>query len=179
MDDRCTGSAIADVIRRQTMSRRFTIRTLLVVTFLVAVFLALPFRKARMQMQGREWVASQRGHITFRHELDRSTNRYSIPFVPNWMVVLCGVDMFNPVVGVALYCETVEEFESISNLTSLESLGIIIDMADNIDFSPLQTLPRLKEIHFTEWSGITREQLNEVRELLPNVEIYSESYPDG
>lgn len=158
------------------MLRRFTILSLLLVTTLVALFLAGPVRRARQQLQGREWVASQRGHVTFQYELNRATGQYSIPFVPGFLVDLLGVDMFNPVRGVALDCATIEDFEPISNLTSLESLGIIIDMQDDIDFAPLTALPRLREIHFTEWSGITREQLTELRKSLPDVKIHSETH---
>jgi hypothetical protein len=161
------------------MQRRFTIRTLAIVTFLVALSLALPFRKARMQREGREWVVTQRGHISFQYDANRPTGRYAIPCVPDFLVDWLGVDMFNSVRGVCLDCETIEDFGPLSKLTRLESLGINIEMVDDIDFSPLMALPRLKEIHFTQWSGLTREQFTELSKLMPHVKIYSETHSNG
>ena len=108
------------------MPKRFTIRTLIFATFLVALFFALPFRKARMQMEGREWVAAQRGHISFQYAVNRPTGRYPIPFVPDFLVDWFGVDMFNPVRGVCLDCDTIKDFGPVSKLSGLESIGINI-----------------------------------------------------
>jgi hypothetical protein len=166
-------------MRLPTMPKRFTIRTLIFATFLVALFFALPFRKARMQMEGREWVAAQRGHISFQYAVNRPTGRYSIPFVPDFLVDWFGVDMFNPVRGVCLDCDTIKDFGPVSKLSGLESIGINIDMADDIDFSPLKTLPRLKEIHFTQLSGLTQEQFTELCKFLPDVKVYSETHSNG
>ena len=166
-------------IQIPAMPRRFTIRTLVVVTFMVALLLALPFRNARMQREGREWVETQRGHISFRYDVNGPTGRHEIPFVPGFLVDWLGVDMFNPVRGVCLDCEPIEGFGQVSKLTGLESLGINIEMVGDIDFSPLKTLPRLKEIHFTQWSGLTREQFTELSKALPDVRIYSETHSSG
>lgn len=153
---------------------RYTIRSLMACTLLVALIIAIPVRNARNQARGREWVAKQRGHISFKYPLDRATGNYEIPHIPKFFVRLFGVDMFNPVTGVVLDCETVESFAPLTYLSSLESLGVVIDMDDEIDFSPLRGLPRLREIYFANWSGITVEQLRDAREKLPRVSITSD-----
>ena len=131
-----------------------------------------------MQMEGRKWVAAQRGHISFQYDMKRTTGCYEIPFVPDFLVGWFGVDMFNPVRGVCLDCETIDNFGSVCKLTRLESLGINIEMVDDIDFLPLKRMARLKEIHFTQWSGLTQEQYTELSQLLPDVQIYSETHSD-
>ena len=156
------------------MRRSFTIRSLLIATFLAALFFALPIRTAWNQKTGRQWVATQRGHIWFRHRIDPATGRYTIPYVPGLLVELLGVDVFNPVTGVTLDCETITTFQPISNLQTLECLDINIEMNEEIDFAPLKSLPRLKELHFSEWSCLTEEQLSELQSMLPRVTIYSE-----
>ena len=161
------------------MPRRFTIRALLFLTFLVALVLAGPLRSASLQREGREWVAAQRGHFSFQYGLDSANGRYSIPYVPDCFVAWFGVDLFNPVRGVCLDCDTVEDLGPVSKLVGLKALAINIDMADDIDFAPLRELPRLEELHFTKWSGLTRDQFNELSASLPNVEIYSEAHSDG
>lgn len=143
-------------------------------TLLAALFVAIPVRSALQQSRGREWVASQRGHVSFKYELDHATGECQIPYVPQIIVRTFGVDLFNPVTAVALDCEPVETFEPLTDLSTLESLGIIIEISDTIDFAPLKELPHLREIYFADWSWITPKQLNEVRELLPHVAITSD-----
>jgi hypothetical protein len=143
---------------------------MLAITFVFALVFALPIRKAIEQKRGRDWVASQRGHVHFGRKYDTSD--------PGLLVGLLGIDLFNPVCGVTLDCEELADLTPITQLSSLETLEINIYMASNIDLSPLGDLPRLQELHFTRWSGIDRERLDELREMLPNVKIHSEVHPD-
>lgn len=134
----------------------------------------MPVRRAYLQKQGREWVAKQRGHVAFKYTPDSSTGSFGIPHVPDSLVRVLGVDLFNTVQGVALDCETVTTFEPMTGLQSLESLAILIDMSEEIDFSPLMKIPNLREVYFSEWSGLTYDQLNEVQSILPHVKIESD-----
>lgn len=158
--------------------RRFSIRTLLIVTFLVALVVAMPHRQAAKQKRGRAWVAAQRGHVFFKHSIDTTTKQAAIPYVPNFVVSLIGVDYFNSVTGIHLDCEELHNFAALTDVQTLECLSINIELADSIDFSPLKELPNLKEIHFSKWSLLTAKQLAELQVLLPNVQIISEEHDE-
>ena len=160
------------------MPKHFSIRTLLIATFIVALFLALPIRRAVLQKKGREWVESQRGHISYQHPYDYKNKTHSVPYVPNAMISILGIDLFNPIQSVVLDCEELTSIAPLENLTTLEFLAINIYISSDLDFSPLKKLPRLKEIHFTQWAGISREQLKNLKAELPHVDVNSESHPD-
>lgn len=159
--------------------KSFSIRALLVLTLLVAIVLAFPVKKARKQKRGRQWVADQRGHVYFEYGLDHATGDYAIPVIPQSVVRLLGVDLFNPVRTVVFDCEELVELEPITDMPSLETVVINIEMADSIDLSPLKELPELKELHLSEWSRASAEQVAELRVWMPQVKIMSDTHGDG
>ncbi len=160
--------------------QRFSIRTLLIVTALVAVAVALPIRRAILQHYGREWVAAQRGHVGFKHNYEskhpalRKKADSSRAFM-RYLIAVFGVDLFDKVTSVVFDCDELVDLAPLRNLPWVETIMINIDMADEIDFSPLAEMPRLREIHFTKWSNLTEKKLIEVRDLLPHVEIHAET----
>ena len=157
--------------------KRYSIRTLLLVTLLTAVFMAGPLHRARLQREAREWVATQRGHSFFKYSYASDTQRIgtgSNVFVPGFVVRLLGVDTFNPVEAVVFDCDELTTLEPLVGMKSLRSIEVNIEMADDIDFPPLTELPRLRSIHFTKWSLLSESQLSEVRTLLPDVNIHSD-----
>ena len=56
--------------------KRFSLRTLLIATAVMAVLMALPIRRAIDQKRGREWVASQNGHVSFSYKYDALTDQW-------------------------------------------------------------------------------------------------------
>lgn len=160
--------------------RRFSIRSLLIATAVVAVFAAMPVRSAISQRHGREWIAAQRGHVIFEHNYGRESAWYeggSSLKVPSLAVDLLGMDLFNPVTAVIFDCEELTDIQPLTNIRSLRTIHINIEVADDLDFTPLADLPELRSIHFTEWSSVTSQQLDALRQLLPDAEIVSDTYP--
>ena len=162
------------------MVKRYSIRTLLVATLLMAVFVAQPLRRAERQRQAREWVASQRGHYAFDYGYAEDAAWYETQselMAPEFLIRMLGIDAFNPVTGVAFDCDELTTLKPLTGMTSLRTIGINIEMADDIDFSPLVDLPELQSVHFTEWSFVTESQLALIRSLLPNVDVASDVHP--
>lgn len=135
-----------------------------------------------MQRQAREWVATQRGHSLFRYGYRDETLSYETVSdlnVPDFLVRILGIDVFNPVDTVVFDCDEVTTFAPLTGMTSIQNIHVNIEMADDIDFTPLSELPRLKSLSFTEWSFLTDSQLSELRVLLPHVNIVSEAHADN
>ena len=64
-------------------------------------------------------------------------------------------------------------------MPTLHTIVINIEMAEDIDFSPMEELPSLEEVHFTEWSFVSNEQLAKLRRRMPHVAFLSETHGDG
>ena len=156
--------------------RRFTIRGMMLLTLLVAVFFALPFRQAQHQKQGREWVAEQRGHVSFKYDYYPDSGINELEWVPKSLLNLLGVDFFNPVHGVIFDCDTLCDLRPIVGLKSTKTVFVNIDLAEDIDFEPLKALPRLELLRFSRWSGISESQYQAVTRMLPNVEVISDCH---
>lgn len=161
--------------------KSYTTRTLLLATLLIAAFVGRPLHRAQMQRQAREWVSKQRGHSLFKYGYGRETQWYVTEgnlVVPDFLVRTIGIDAFNPVETVVFDCDELTTVEPLTGMVSLRNIQVNIEMADNIDFTPLTELPRLQSIYFTEWSFLTDSQLSELRVLLPHVNIVSETHLD-
>ena len=94
------------------------------------------------------------------------------------LVQLLGVDLFNSVTGVIFDCDPIVDFEPVTDLRALRSIFVNIEMAEDIDFSPLADLGELKEVHFSAHSLITRQQFKSLKTLLPHVNVTAEMYTD-
>lgn len=161
------------------MRLRFSIRMVLVVTGVIAICFAIPFRKAARQKRGREWVASQSGHVTFAHKFNRQRNAYqhAAEFeVPDWCIQVFGIDLFDSVDTVILDNMMVEDLTPITDLEDLRSLAIIIEIDDQLDFRPLQSLTSLEHLHL-DYTNISAERLAFVRELLRDVRVEATNHP--
>ena len=165
----------------KAMKRRFSIRTLLIATTIVAIVLGFPIQGAIRQRQGREWVAAQRGRVSFRHNYSQEYRGKVINTGSHLIglgIAIFGIDLFDTVTGVVFDCDTLVDLAPIRCMPSLRIIVINIDMAEEIDFSPLTKLSDLQEVHFTKWSNLTLQQLIEIESLLPNVNIISEAHPN-
>ncbi len=87
--------------------KRFSLRTLLLATAIIAVLIALPTRRAIEQKRGRDWVASQNGRVTMSvsKNYNQITGQWadsdSLP-APRWIVDALGIDFFDTVELVTL-----------------------------------------------------------------------------
>ena len=152
---------------------RYSLRTLLILTTLVAVISAMPIRQAYEQRKAREWVAGQGGHITFAHKYNATTQTYDHQAelkVPAFLVSLFGIDCFDSVIGVILDNQIVHDLQPLANLSDLQTLFINIEIDDALDFSPLAKLNSLEHLTLG-YTNITAERLEKVRKLLPGVTV--------
>ena len=158
---------------------RFSLRTLLVATAVAAVFLAMPTRRSVMQKRGREWVATQKGHITFSHKYNTSTDEYdhnAILRSPTWLINTIGIDFIDSVDTVVLDNTMVQDLTPITDLRDLRSLAIIIEIDDKLDFTPLVDLPKLRHLYL-DYTNISAERLAKLRALLPHVHVDATNHP--
>jgi len=159
--------------------KRFSLRTLLIVTAMFAVFVATPLRRAAIQKRGREWVAAQNGQVMFSYKYDPIADQWNHDErlrVPEWVVSLCGIDLFDSVDTVVLDNTLVTDLSPITDLQTLRNLAIVIEIAEDLDFSPLAKLPRLQRLHL-DYTNISAERLAELRALLPNVRVDATNHP--
>ena len=158
---------------------RFSLRTLLWVTAAVAIFLAMPIRRAVMQKRGRQWVAMQKGHVTFSHKYNHATGEFDHRAnlrTPIWLIQLVGIDFIDSVDTVVLDHTMVEDLTPIADLCDLRVPAIHIEIDDQLDFSPLCQLPGLRHLHL-DYTDISAERLVKLRALLPDVRVDATNHP--
>lgn len=157
-----------------------SLRFLLIFTAVVAILLAMPIQRSLMQKRGRAWVESQNGRVSFAHKYDESAGEYrhdsEFP-APSWLVDVFGVDLFDSVDTVVLDNKTVVDLSPLTNFRQLRSLGIMIEIDDELDFRPLVKLKNLESLHLA-YSDISAERLVEIRELLDWVTVTAANHPD-
>jgi hypothetical protein len=92
----------------------------------VAVIMALPLRRAVVQRLGRDWVATQKGRVTFSHKYNAATDKWdnrSTLLAPDWLVRALGIDFFDSVDTVVLDNSEVKDLSPITDLQSLRYLA--------------------------------------------------------
>jgi hypothetical protein len=159
--------------------KRFSIRTLLIVTAVVAVVLAFLSHRAVKQQRGRDWVASQNGHFMFSHKYDPITDewdRKATLSAPDWLVDAFGIDYFDSVDSVILDNKEVDDLSRLADLQSLRSLAIYIEIDDKLSFAPLAELPKLRHLSLA-YTNISAERLAKLRALLPHVRVEADNHP--
>ena len=157
-----------------------SLRFLLIFTAVVAILLAMPIQRSLMQKRGRAWVESQNGRVSFAHKYDESAGEYrhdSEFRAPGWLVDGFGVDLFDSVDTVVLDNKTVVDLSPLTNFRQLRSLGIMIEIDDELDFRPLVKLKNLESLHLA-YTDISAERLVEIRELLDWVTVTAANHPD-
>ena len=161
-------------------SLRFSLRTLLLLTTGVAVLCALPVHRAYTQKRGRDWVASQNGHVTFSYKYDKVNRQWvhdaTLPY-PNWLIDTLGIDFFASVDTVVLDNKEVVDLSPITDLQHLRCLGIYIEIKHDLDFTPLSHLPHLQSLYL-DYTGISSAKLEQLRALMPGVDVKSAGHPD-
>jgi hypothetical protein len=161
--------------------KRFSLRTLLIATALIALVMALPVRRAIEQKRGRDWVASQNGRVTlsvssyYNEVTDQWADSDSL-LAPQWLVNALGIDFFDTVEAVILDNMEVKDLSPITDLRNLQRLAIIIEIDEQLDFSPLAELPKLRHLYL-DYTNISAERLAKLRELLPMVRVDATNHP--
>jgi len=126
---------------------RFSLRTLLALVVLLGVGLGWVVQQAERQRKAVEAIRKAGGIVRYDYEMDEGGN--AEPPVPTWLMRLVGDDYFADVAAVGyVRREGIDDvlLEHIKGLTELEFLLL----------------------HETD---ITDEDLNELREALPNCDI--------
>jgi len=167
-------------MKPSSRSLRFSLRTLLLLTTVVAVLCALPVHRAYTQKHGRDWVVSQNGHVSFAYKYDTDKEQWvhdaTLPY-PNWLVDAMGIDFFTSVDTVVLDNKEVVDLSPIVDLHHLRCLGIYIEIKQGLDFTPLSHLPHLQFLSL-DYTGISSDELERLRALLPDVRVVSAGHPD-
>ncbi|MAI72588.1 MAG: hypothetical protein CMM01_18095 [Rhodopirellula sp.] len=153
----------------------------MLLTAVIAVLLAMPIRQALTQKRGRDWVVSQNGHVSFSYKYNSTTRQWvheaTLPY-PRWLIDAMGIDFFTSVDTVVLDNKEVVDLSPLVDLHNLRCLGIYIEIKQGLDFSPLSELPHLQSLHL-DYTGISSDELERVRALLPYVRVQSAGHPDS
>ena len=166
---------------KQKRKRKFqvSLRFFFILTVVVALILVMPVQRSLIQKRGRVWVDSQNGHVTFAHKYDAVAEQYNhdleLP-APGWLVGILGIDIFDSVDAVVLDNKVVVDLSPLTDLRKLRSLGIMIEIDEQLDFSPLAELKNLECLHLA-YTGISAERLIELQELLPWVKVTADIDP--
>lgn len=166
--------------RSSKLKLQLSLRFLFISIAVVAILLAMPIQRSLMQKRGRAWVESQNGRVSFSHKYDNASGGYihdsEFP-APDWLVGIFGIDFFDSVDTVVLDNKTVVDLSPLTNFRKLRSLGIMIEIDDNLDFRPLVKLKKLESLHFA-YADISAERLVEIRELLDWVTVTAAKHPE-
>ncbi len=146
---------MSDIGQKSWLSqlRKFSVRTLLLATLLLAVPAAVISYRANAQRLSMEWVEVQGGWCYYNHEhygpavnpndpLDIRINSlviYSNPPVPNWVLNYIGIDHFCCVREVWIAEEAEIDVEFLGGLRGVELLTLHEDL-------PQPKLQRVREL---------------------------------
>ena len=169
-----------DMELARTRAVKVSLRSLLLLCLAVALFLRYAVIPIQRQKEARLWVESQRGHYVYdapyRPNEAWPIRTAGIP-VPERAVDWLGIDTFATVTSVHLDCEEIYDLDPIAGLSGLEELHIIQFVHPEVDFSVLRSLPDLRKLYLTEWSGVDMQDVKRISAQLPNVEIIAEAVP--
>jgi hypothetical protein len=111
----------------------------------------------------------------YNHFTEQWTDSDSLS-APQWLVDTLGIDFFDTVDSITLDNMEVQDLSPITDLHDLRRLNIIIEIDDQLDFSPLAELPKLRHLHL-DYTNISGERLANLRELLPHVRVDATNHP--
>lgn len=111
-----------NVTRLRLAMKHFSIRALLILTTGVAILMALPLSRAVAQKRGRDWVATQKGRVSFSHNYNPATDTWDHKaklHAPDWLIGALGIDFFDSVDTVVLDNTEAKDLSPIIDLRSL------------------------------------------------------------
>jgi len=170
---------------------RISLRTLLVLITLFAVWLAVQVNRAHRQREVVAWVTADGGEVGYDWEYEEGKwNENAEHPAPIWLRGLVGGEYFQTVTIVILYGTQDTDLTPLSNLTNLEVLAIlgteVTDLtplakltdlehlalfdAPVADLIQLTNVTNLKFLHLRN-TTITDAQVKQLQQALPNCEI--------
>ncbi len=109
-------------------------------------------------------------HVLLRAQKNQGQIENCIKNFPFLGLVWGGIGhrLFDTVELVTLDNMEVKDLSTITDLRGLRELNIIIEIDEQLDFTPLAELPKLCHLHL-DYTNISAERLAKLRELFPNV----------
>ncbi len=176
-------SATADNAGKPKRKRRwfqFSLRTLLVLVAVVAVWLALTVHSARKQREAVAAIEALGGHVVYEHErirrfpgLVQGSPQEPPGPGPEWLRELVGEEYFVTVVGVFLHETQITDsgLEHLKGLTSLQELQLDSTKVTDTGLEHLKSLKSLHYLHLDS-TNVTDEGVKKLQKALPNCEIF-------
>ena len=160
---------------------RVSLRTLLLLVVVIAVFLSWVVIPAVRQKAAIRWVESQRGDYSYDSQYRLGDDWYmpsgGVP-IPKSAIEWFGIDAFASVTVVGLGTDEIYDLQPLAGLAGIEELYVNQFIHPQTDLSVLQSLRRLRKLHLTKWSGIDLGELEAISAMLPNVEIVADEFPE-
>jgi hypothetical protein len=135
---------------------RFSLKTLLIVVTLLALWLGYTAHRARQQEQVVEAILDVGGRVTFAHQRGedhkdgaRTYDTRKEPNAPSWLVTTIGADYFRKVDSISLVNVPVtdEWLEQLGKLSSLDSLLLRNTNITGKGVARLHLLPKLEVLN--------------------------------
>ena len=158
---------------------RFSLRVFLLAVTTIAVVLAIWAESVREQRRGVAWVLAQGGHVTYDFEWPEANGSYPMgakPRGPTWLHDWLGIDYFASVTAVILDRDEITDLAPLADLPQLRCLGLMIEVDPQTDFSSLQRLKRLEELHLN-YTGLDEQAALRIKTMLPKCRIRSQTNP--
>ena len=164
-------SATADNAGKPKRKRRwfqFSLRTLLVLVAVVAVWLALLVNAATKQREAVAAIEALGGHVFYEHE----SNSPAELLGPEWLRELVGEEYFVTIIVVGLNSTKVTDagLEHLKGLTSLQRLYLDRTNVTDAGLEHLKGLTSLQMLYLSG-SHVTDEGVKKLQKALPNCQI--------
>ncbi len=169
---------------RRRKWRQFTVRSLLVIVTLAAVFfswVAVKVREARLEREAAESLASELHYVKYNYHLTLDPERkpsYRAPG-PRWVNSLIGENIFGAHVAGILYCRKTTTDDDLAKLDALPFLLLIGFSNTQITDAGLERLKQIKTLRAVclVETRVTPEAVARFKKDRPDVEVVWPEYP--
>ena len=146
---------------------QYSLRTLLILTTIIAVWLAWWSHKTRQQREVVEALKDIGGDVIYDFQLPNGP-----AYWPKWLVNAMGVDYFAGVIALGLWSPIITDnhMEQVKNLTELQFLDLEHTHVSDTGLEHLRGLTDLQHLDL-RYTKVTEAGVARLQQALPNCKI--------
>jgi Leucine-rich repeat (LRR) protein len=154
--------------KRKRRWGQFSLRTFLVVTIALGIWLGWYVHRANQQASAVKWIEENGGVVSYDYQFEYHNDKKIFldvekPPGPVWLHNILGVHYFATVVEVDLSSQPIDDVEPLGSLTSLKQLNLYDTNVH--DIGPLAALTGLTKLNLNHTSVRNIEPLKNMRQL--------------